>query len=69
METRHAVYVSILVGTMATPKTTYMILGGDFLMNIYYGVRIIYLMRKSTRENAREEGELSKDFFRKAMAM
>ena len=65
METRHAVYISILVGTMATPTTTYMVLGGDFLMNIYYGVRIIYLLKKSTRENASEEGESTKDFLEK----
>ena len=40
-ETRHAVFLSIILGGVATPESTYCIIGIDFLINIYNGMKII----------------------------
>ena len=60
METKHAIYVSVLISSIATPETEYIIIGGDFLINIIFGVRILYLIKKSKRKTAKKEGESSK---------
>ena len=40
-ETRHAVFLSIILGGVATAESTYCIIGMDFLINIYHGLKII----------------------------
>ena len=40
-ETRHAVFLSIILGGVATPESTYCIIGIDFLINIFHGLKII----------------------------
>ena len=40
-ETRHAVFVSMIIGGTATPATSYGMIGADFLINIYTCYRIV----------------------------
>ena len=58
METRHCLFWAVLAGTLATDETVYAIVGVDFLMNICYGLKIVYLMKYSSKENAKEEGKI-----------
>ena len=51
IETRHAVFLSVMLGGIATPESTYCIIAMDFLINIYHGLKIV---RKS---NAGKNGK------------
>ena len=42
----HALFIAITIGTLATDEALYIILGIDFLMNMYACFKIIYLHRK-----------------------
>ena len=57
IETAHAVQLTIVLASVATPMTTYMILGMDFLINIYHGLKIVYQLKYSEKENAKHEGK------------
>ena len=56
IETAHALQLTIVLASVATPFTTYMILGMDFLINQYNGLHIVYQLKLSKKENAKEEG-------------
>ena len=48
-ETRYAVFISILLGSIATPESSYCIIAVDFLTNLYHGLKIVKKSR--TRVN------------------
>ena len=52
IETAHALQLTIVLASVATPMTTYIILGMDFLINISHGLHIVYQMK----ENSKDEG-------------
>ena len=56
VESRHAVFMAIMVGSLLTPLTTYIILGMDFAINIYKGFEIVYLLKYSKKSNAKNHG-------------
>ena len=56
IETAHALQLTIVLASVATQFTTYMILGMDFLINQYNGFHIVYQLKLSKKENAKEEG-------------
>ena len=58
IESKHAIFVSIMMGSILTPFTTWIILGMDFIMNIYNGLKIVYTLKYSKKENAEEDGKL-----------
>ena len=53
-ETRHAVFLSIMLGGIATPESTYCIIAMDFIINIYHGLKIVKKL------NAGKNGKLIK---------
>ena len=57
MESRHALFLTIMVGSVATDATVYVVVGADFLINIYTGLKIVYLLKYSSKENAANEGK------------
>ena len=52
IETAHALQLAIVLASVATPITTYTILGMDFLINISHGLHIVYQLK----ENKKDEG-------------
>ena len=56
IETAHALQLTIVLASVATPITTYLILGMDFLINVYNGLKIVYQLKLSKKENAKDEG-------------
>ena len=40
VETKHAVFLAVILGGVATPETTYCILALDSLINLYHAVKI-----------------------------
>ena len=59
IESAHALNMAILLGSVATPLTTYIIIGLDFSINIYHGLKIVYQLKFSKKENAKDEGKMS----------
>ena len=57
MESRHALFLTIMVGSVATDETVYAVVGIDFLLNIYTGLKIVYLLKYSSKGNAANEGK------------
>ena len=58
MESRHALFLTVMVGSVATDATVYVVVGADFLINIYTGLKIVYLLKYSSNENAANRGKL-----------
>ena len=56
IETAHAIQLTIVLASVATPMTTYIMLGTDFLINVYNGLKIVYQLKLSKKENAKDEG-------------
>ena len=52
METRHALFLAIMVGSISTPTTTYVILGITTVQNVY---KCISIVRKAKKN---EDGKL-----------
>ena len=46
MEARHAIFLATILGDVATIATTSVIIGMDFLLNIYHGLKIVYFIKK-----------------------
>ena len=44
LESRHAFFMSVMLGGLATDESAYCIIGMDFLINIYDGYKIIKKM-------------------------
>ena len=57
MEARHALFLAIMVGSVATDATVYAVVASDFLINIYTGLKIVYLLKYSRKENAAHQGK------------
>ena len=56
MEARHALFLAIMIGSVATDETVYAVVASDFLLNVYTGLKIIHLLKYSSKENAANEG-------------
>ena len=54
METRHAIFLAIMMGN-ATDATVYTIIGIDFVLNIYHGMQIVYKKINAVTPEAMEE--------------
>ena len=46
INTRHCVFLSVMLGTTATDLTSWVILGSDFIFNLFLTLRIMWLKRK-----------------------
>ena len=46
VEARHAIFLASILGDVATIATTSVIIGMDFLLNIYHGLRIVHFIKK-----------------------
>ena len=58
MESRHATVLAIILGGVATQTSSYCIIGMDFAINIYHGLKIVYRFKQG--ENiSKDQG----DFF------
>ena len=57
IETAHAIQLTIVLASVATPMTTYIMLGTDFLINVYNGLKIVYQLKLSKKENTKDEGK------------
>ena len=53
MESRHATVLAIILGGVATQTSSYCIIGMDFAINIYHGLKIVYRFK--------QEGNISKE--------
>ena len=40
-ETRYVVFISIILGSIATPESSYCLIAIDFLTNLYHGLKIV----------------------------
>ena len=49
-ETRYAVFLSIILGSIATAESSYCLIAIDFLTNLYHGIKIV------KKSKAGEEG-------------
>ena len=58
MEKRHATVLAIILGVVATQASSYCIIGMDFAINIYDGLKIVYRF-KHGGNISKEQG----DFF------
>ena len=46
VEARHALFLATILSDKATLATTSVIIGMDFLLNIYHGLKIVYFVIK-----------------------
>ena len=46
MEARHAIFLATILGDAATITTTFVIIGMDFVLNIYHALQIVYFIKK-----------------------
>ena len=46
VEARHAIFLATILGDVATIATTFVIIGMDFLLNIYHALKIVYFIKK-----------------------
>jgi len=53
---KNALFIAITVGTYATDETSYVMLGIDFLINLYCCFKIIYLHKKYVSEKCEKAG-------------
>ena len=58
MEVRHASFLAIMLGGVATQATTYCVIGMDFALNIYHGLKIVYKLKYSNKSNKDEGNSL-----------
>ena len=57
VETRHALFLATVLADAATLSTTYVIIGMDFLLNIYHGSKIVYFTKKKKASPSDENGK------------
>ena len=46
---RHALFLALIIGNVATKETTCWILGTDFIINVYLCVKIVYLQKRGIK--------------------
>ena len=63
IESKHAIFVSIMMGSILTELTQWIIIGMDFVMNLYTGLKIVYKLKYSKKENAVDDSRLQNNFF------
>ena len=51
METRHCLFLAVMLGSVANPVTTYCVIGMDFAINIYHGYRIVKLAKLKGKDD------------------
>ena len=56
MESRHALFFAIIIGSVATPLTIYLVIGLDFIMNIYNGLYVVHMIKKKGKFEEDVEG-------------
>ena len=54
---RHALFISFVIGRLASDETSYLLLGIDFLANVYLCIQIIILNGKSTEKHIKKKME------------
>ena len=54
MTTKHTVFLSIIVGGVASPQTTYTLAAADFVMYMYDGFKIVRKHKKNGGRNSSE---------------
>ena len=45
METKHAIFLAVILASVATPTTGYCIIGIDFAINLFNGLKIVYALK------------------------
>ena len=58
MEARHALFLATILGDAATLATTSVIIGMDFLLNVYHGSKIVYFINKKKANPSDENSKL-----------
>ena len=56
IEARHAMFLAITLAGVATPITSYIIIGLDFVLNLFQASRIYYNVRM--KNNSVENGKI-----------
>ena len=56
MESRHALFMAIIIGSVATPLTLYLVIGLDFLINIYNCLYVVMMIKKNGKSEGDDEG-------------
>ena len=46
MKSRHALFMAIIIGSVATPLTVYLVIGLDFLINIYNCLYVVLMLKR-----------------------
>ena len=55
MEARHSMFLAITLAGVATPLTSYCIIGADFALNIYHGWKIVTASKNTGK--SKDEGK------------
>ena len=53
MGSRHALFLAVVMGSIATSVTTNIIIALDFIINVYLALKIIYLLKYSKKVNSK----------------
>ena len=57
IESKHGLFLAVMVGSVASPLSTWIILGMDFVIDIYHGFKIVYMLKSSKEEEKNIEGK------------
>ena len=57
IESKHGLFLAVMVGSVASPLSTWIILGMDFVIDIYHGLKIVYMLKTSKEEEKNIEGK------------
>ena len=57
VEVKHAIFLATILGETATTATTSVIIGIDFLLNVYHSCKIVYLINKKKASPSDENGK------------
>ena len=57
VEARHAIFLATILGDAATIATTSVIIGIDFLLNIYHGLKIVHFIKKKKASPSNDNGK------------
>ena len=57
VEARHAIFLASILGDIATFATTSVIIGMDFLLNIYHGLKIVNFIKKKKASPSNDNGK------------
>ena len=55
--TMHLIFLSVCAGALATDLTIYLLVGIDFLINIYFTIKVFYNQAKLYKEEARRSAD------------